>query len=118
MVDRPDHHVPSCLVAVDTPVGPWLCELPLSPGMQVAQALAEARARAGAAGPHEAGGAALQGIDWDSGQVGVWGLRCARDRLLEPGDRVELYLPLPGDPRERRRARAGRQRASLRRRGP
>jgi putative ubiquitin-RnfH superfamily antitoxin RatB of RatAB toxin-antitoxin module len=110
MGDVPDCDLPACLVAVDTPAGPWLCELPLAPGMSVARALAEARARAGTG--------VLQGIDWDSGRVGIWGQRCARERQLAPGDRVELYLPLPGDPRERRRAQAGRQRAALRRRGP
>jgi len=103
----------SCLVAIDTAAGPWLCELPLSPGMRVADVLDGARARAdGPACP-----AGLAGVDWQSERVGVWGQRCARERLVEAGDRVELYLPLPGDPRERRRARAGPTRGPLRRPG-
>ena len=35
--------------------------------------------------------------------LGVFGIRVARNRLLEPGDRVEICRPLLRDPRERRR---------------
>ena len=40
---------------------------------------------------------------------GVWGQPCERDRVLQAGDRVELYRPLEIDPREARRrlAQAG-----------
>lgn len=98
----------ACLVAIDMPAGPWLCPIPLLPGMTVGDALAAARARA-------TGNAAAAGVDWDSDRVGVWGQRCARGRPVSAGDRVELYLPLAGDPRERRRARAGSSRGPLRR---
>lgn len=46
-------------------------------------------------------------IDWASARVGVWGVECQRERPLLPGDRVELYRPLPQDPREARRRRSG-----------
>jgi putative ubiquitin-RnfH superfamily antitoxin RatB of RatAB toxin-antitoxin module len=106
----PDAGPPTCLVAIDTPTGPWLGELPLAPGMRVADALAAARELS-------AGSPGLQAVDWQSDRVGVWGQRCGRARPVSAGDRVELYLPLPGDPRERRRARAGPARGPLRRPG-
>jgi putative ubiquitin-RnfH superfamily antitoxin RatB of RatAB toxin-antitoxin module len=42
--------------------------------------------------------------------VGIFGEEVPRDRVLRPGDRVEVLRPLPEDPRERRRrlAREGR----------
>jgi len=107
----------TCLAAIDTPAGPWLCELPLSPGMRVADALAAAQVQAQALEGSVASAAGLAHVDWQSDRVGVWGQPCARARLLADGDRVELYLPLPGDPRERRRARAGPTRGPLRRPG-
>jgi putative ubiquitin-RnfH superfamily antitoxin RatB of RatAB toxin-antitoxin module len=36
---------------------------------------------------------------------GVWSRRCALDRALRDGDRVELYRPLTVDPKEARRLR-------------
>jgi uncharacterized protein len=38
-------------------------------------------------------------------RVGIWGEECAQDRRLHDGDRVEIYRPLPHDPREARRRR-------------
>jgi len=40
--------------------------------------------------------------------VGIWGEVVPRDRVLQDGDRVELYRPLLVDPREARRRRATR----------
>ncbi len=37
---------------------------------------------------------------------GVFGRRAPEDRVLEPGDRVEIYRPLEVDPKEARRRRA------------
>jgi putative ubiquitin-RnfH superfamily antitoxin RatB of RatAB toxin-antitoxin module len=97
---------PACLVAIDTPGGPWLCTVPLTPGLRVADALVAARGRAALAAA--AGLVTLpQGwasVDWASECVGIWGQRCTRERPVQAGERVELYLPLPGDPRVRRRA--------------
>lgn len=39
--------------------------------------------------------------------VGIFGKRYPLDRLLRPGDRVEIYRPLAIDPKEARRLRAG-----------
>jgi uncharacterized protein len=38
--------------------------------------------------------------------VGIFGKRVERSQALAAGDRVELYRPLPADPKEQRRARA------------
>jgi putative ubiquitin-RnfH superfamily antitoxin RatB of RatAB toxin-antitoxin module len=86
-------------VAVDGPQGPLLWELVLDAEATIGVALAEARTRLGAG---------LQGtaIDWEAGVVGVWGVRCGRDMIPGDGDRIELYRPLPDDPRQRRRQRA------------
>lgn len=42
-------------------------------------------------------------IDAERCPVGVFGEKVAGDRILKPGDRVEIYRPLTVDPRERRR---------------
>lgn len=46
------------------------------------------------------------GIDPAAGPFGVFGERCGPERVLEAGDRVEIYRPLAMDPREARRRRA------------
>lgn len=38
--------------------------------------------------------------------VGIFSRIVALDALLKPGDRVEIYRPLLGDPKEKRRKRA------------
>jgi uncharacterized protein len=38
--------------------------------------------------------------------VGIFGKPCEPTRMLQPGDRVEIYRPLRNDPRAMRRARA------------
>ena len=42
-------------------------------------------------------------------EVGIWGLRCPKDRLLAAGDRIEFYRPLRVDPKVARRERFVRQ---------
>lgn len=51
-----------------------------------------------------------ESIDWENVRVGVWGEECARTRVLEAGDRVEMYRALLQDPREARRQRSARSR--------
>jgi putative ubiquitin-RnfH superfamily antitoxin RatB of RatAB toxin-antitoxin module len=41
-----------------------------------------------------------------SPDLGVFGRREPADRVLQPGDRVEIYRPLAVDPKEARRRRA------------
>lgn len=45
-------------------------------------------------------------IDFESCKLGVFGKAIKRDKVLEPGDRVEIYRPLIADPKEVRRQRA------------
>lgn len=99
-----------CLVAVDLDSGPWLCELTLAAGATVVVAVAAARA----AGSGQPG---AREFDWAHAMTGLWGSRCARDTVLREGDRLELYRPLAGDPKEQRRRRAGVTRGPLRRPG-
>ncbi len=39
-------------------------------------------------------------------RVGIWGQECTRERLLQDGDRVEIYRELLHDPKSARRQRA------------
>lgn len=38
--------------------------------------------------------------------IGIYGEHCASERVLSPGDRIEIYRPLVFDPLESRRRRA------------
>lgn len=42
-------------------------------------------------------------IDLEQQRIGIFGRLCTPDRVLEPGDRVEIYRPLLADPKEVRR---------------
>ncbi len=53
------------------------------------------------------------GLDIESANMGIFGqtlgtkgLKPAREYILQPGDRVEIYRPLLADPKEIRRRRA------------
>ena len=97
-MSAPERTRKRCLVAVDGPCGPLLRELQLPANATIAQALSELRTQLDA-GPWDLA------IDWDGGAVGVWGVRCGRQMIPGDGDRIELYRPLPDDPRQRRRQR-------------
>ena len=45
-------------------------------------------------------------VDFEAAGKGVFGARCDNDRVLEAGDRVEIYRPLVTDAKEARRRRA------------
>ena len=45
-------------------------------------------------------------IDLQRYKVGIYGKLAPLDRVLEDGDRVEIYRPLIADPKETRRRRA------------
>jgi putative ubiquitin-RnfH superfamily antitoxin RatB of RatAB toxin-antitoxin module len=45
-------------------------------------------------------------IDLASNRMGVFGKLCKPSRVLNPGDRVEVYRPLVADPKAVRRERA------------
>ncbi|WP_252272796.1 RnfH family protein [Pseudomonas subflava] len=54
------------------------------------------------------------GLDLAAAPLGIFGKLVAKpeERLLEAGDRVEIYRPLLADPKEVRKARAARARAA------
>ena len=51
-------------------------------------------------------------VPWDTAPVGIFGEARERSACPAEGDRVELYRPLPGDPRDKRRERVQKQRKS------
>jgi putative ubiquitin-RnfH superfamily antitoxin RatB of RatAB toxin-antitoxin module len=87
--------VKSCVVAVDLPEGPRLCTVQLAATADIDAALQAARSLI-----------LTEGIDWQSGTVGIWGQLKTRATVPVDGDRIELYRPLRVDPRQRRRERA------------
>jgi len=46
-------------------------------------------------------------IDLEINKVGIFSRVCQLDRVMEQGERVEIYRPLLIDPKEKRRQRAG-----------
>lgn len=49
-------------------------------------------------------------IDLSTQKIGIFGQPCALDRLLNSGDRVEIYRPLLIDPMQARRLKASQSR--------
>src|SRR6185312_10997990 len=90
-----------CRVLCDTERGVLSCELELSDGATIAEALAAARVQLGAV--------AVAVPDWDAAPTGIFGELHARDFVPADGDRIELYRALQIDPRARRRARVAAQ---------
>ncbi len=70
------------------------CELQLPEQASLANALEAARVMLG------------EVADWEAGATGVFGALRSRDYVPLDGERIELYRPLPVDPRAARRARA------------
>jgi len=89
-----------CAIAWAAPGFQFCIELQLPAGSTVADACAAARTRL-AVDP-EAGTAQ---VPWDDADCGIFGQPCDANRLLQDGDRVELYRPLQVNPRDGRRNR-------------
>lgn len=89
-----------CAVAWAAPGFQFCIELRLPAGSTVADACAAARTRLAA---DQAAGTA--GVPWDEADCGIFGQPCDAKRLLQDGDRVELYRPLRVNPRDSRRNR-------------
>lgn len=89
-------------VAYAEPERRWLIELLVAPGTTAGEAI-------DMSGILEA----CPGLDTSA--IGVFGERVRRDRVLEDGDRVEIYRPLVVDPKEARRELARRGRPAGRR---
>jgi hypothetical protein len=88
-----------CLLALDVPEGPILCPLVLPVDATIAAALVQARQQLQERQIEAA-------VDWESAAIGMWGVRCERQRVPRDGDRIEVYRSLSADPRHRRRLRA------------
>jgi len=91
----PDKH---CVVAYADATRQYLWPVALPPEATIAAAIEAARRLAPDIG-----------IPWDSAPVGIFGEPRTRADLPADGDRIELYRPLPEDPRARRRAQSGRR---------
>jgi len=91
-----------CTVAFALPERQYLWSVELPAGAPIAEALAAARSQAPAA-------LAAQ-VPWDSAAVGIFGELRSRSDSCADGDRIEIYRPLGGDPRARRRERVERER--------
>jgi len=53
----------------------------------------------------------FEGIDLAGCPVGIFGRAVTRGRVLQPGDRLEIYRALAADPKQARRERVQRARA-------
>jgi uncharacterized protein len=84
-----------CTLVCDAPAGVVTLALTLGSGATLADALELARAQLDETL-----------LDWETARVGVWGQESSRERILASGDRVEIYRPLPNDPKLARRQRA------------
>lgn len=93
-------------VAFAEPRGQHLITLEVPAGTTVAGAIELCRRRQ-----------LLPGAAFDYADRGIFGRRAPADRVLESGDRVEIYRPLKVDPKEARRRRAQRKRPPARRPG-
>lgn len=101
-------------VALARPGRQFLVALTVRAGSTVAEVLAQVAPALGADAPDGARA------------VGIFGEIVPRERIVQPGDRVEIYRPLPADPKDTRRrlaaegrtmGRAGRRPANPRERG-
>jgi len=103
MAPRPD--VPTIEVVHARPARQRVVELQFTEGMTAMQAV------------QASGLLAEFSLDPGALALGIHGRKVDGSRLLCPGDRVEIYRPLAGDPREARR-RSVQPRSAASRRGP
>ena len=87
-----------CLVAYADSARQYLWPVVLSAEATIADAITAARRQAPDAD-----------VPWDNAPVGIFGEACRRADVPADGDRIELYRPLSGDPKERRRAQSVRR---------
>ena len=93
MSDRQAHK--RCVVAFAGAERQYLWQVVLAADASIAEAIEAARRQR-----------RESDVPWDSAAVGIFGEARARADRPEEGDRIELYRPLRGDPRLRRRARS------------
>ena len=79
-------------VAVALPERQWLIVAQVAEGTTVAQALTQLDVEE-----------RCPGFAVDLSRIGIFGQRCSPERVLQAGDRIELYRPLHADPKTIRR---------------
>jgi putative ubiquitin-RnfH superfamily antitoxin RatB of RatAB toxin-antitoxin module len=99
-----------CVVAYAAREHQYLWTVDLPPEATVADALKAARNHASGTLTTRGTREELNEIPWDTAVVGIFGIACNRQAVPGDGDRIEIYRPLPGDPRDRRRDRVQRER--------
>lgn len=92
-------------VAYALPAHQWLLRLAVPAGTTALEAATQAVASG-----------QLGELDLAAHQLGIFGqlLKAPQERVLEEGERVEIYRPLLADPKEIRKARAKQARKRLR----
>ena len=93
----------TCIVAFALPERQFLWRVELPVAASVAQVLEEAERLARREG-------AAAAVPWHAETIGIFGEPCSRRDIPRDGDRIEIYRPLPHDPRDRRRERVRRGR--------
>ena len=79
-------------VAVALPERQWLIVAQVAEGTTVHEALAQIDVEQ-----------RCPGFAVDLSRIGIFGQRCSPERVLQAGDRIELYRPLHADPKTIRR---------------
>jgi len=97
--------VKRCVVAYATAVQQHLWTVQLPRDATIGDAIIAARKIA-----------RLNEVPWEDAAVGIFGELRTRADVPMDGDRIELYRPLPNDPREERRERVRQARLAARRR--
>ncbi len=88
-----------CVVAYATRDRQFLWTVNLRSEATIAEAIDAAKQHAG-----------CRDVPWDTAAVGIFGRVRAREEIPADGDRIEIYRPLPEDPRAKRRERVAQQR--------
>ena len=99
-----------CVVAYAAREHQYLWTVDLHERATIADALEVARGLAAATPTTAATRQELQEVPWDTAPVGIFGEPRERQDVPDDGDRIEIYRPLLGDPRQRRREKVRRDR--------
>jgi uncharacterized protein len=103
-----------CVVAYATREHQYLWTVDLPEGATIADALEVARGLAAATLTTVVTRRELDEVPWDTAPVGIFGEPRDRAEVPGDGDRIEIYRPLRGDPRQRRRERVRHDRRARR----
>lgn len=86
--------MPNIEVAYALPHRQWLLPLQVAEGTTIDDALAQSKITA-----------VVPDLDLAQATVGIYGKICSREQKVREGDRIEIYRPLPQDPKNQRRQR-------------